>query len=633
MPFNLHKHSQMGAEQAAGDVRDSLENATNSLGGETAPPTIENIEQSVETEDQRTVLEQQQIQALMDAVNRFLQDPTFASVSSSVMAEPEMQTLFNEGNAYPLKDKIQEMGLEGAAAQLVLPENQLIPEQELRGYFDRLKRVFEERARTQEVGQMGAGITGRPVAFNLKNHKTAQVQAPDIIDATEKGQFVARYLDVLMGYNPRDKRSIINTERAKEEIKRMVSPSFENDVVDALEAIQVLDPVAEKDKAARYLEEIYTSFVATDAYATQPMEPIMSEKTPKGIIKFNLSDHIINQPMEKTATAFQSQEYVLYGPTEKRICPKLRGKKSGGGDVVSEYVCRHHCLDGIVIDDNKTICGEALWRANVMDKQSREYVDEDGIPTGGYINKRFQVDYNVPEDSNMRLKPGELRKPRPPEMGNIESRMQAMRKAEGEKRGYRPDTNTGDPFRWDKDVDQNNVEQTQATRDKREEAMGHQMVQYSEKPPTENKPKVAAVDMRYEPKEPTKLREPLAHGHCGVCKKLVPSSSLFSEESGTGHTISVCPSCRSGSSRQGFNLGHYKEAKGKKWIQDADLEEGSFTEYCGGKVTDECVAKGKKSPEKKTQQRAELAETFREMGGKKKGFNLKQHKTAGYKNV
>lgn len=56
------------------------------------------------------------------------------------------------------------------------------------------------------------------------------------------------------------------------------------------------------------------------------------------------------------------------------------------------------------------------------------------------------------------------------------------------------------------------------------------------------------------------------------------------------------------------------EAKKKeKWIQDADLEEGSFTEYCGGKVTDECVQRGKKSKDKKTKQRAELAETFREM--------------------
>ena len=57
--------------------------------------------------------------------------------------------------------------------------------------------------------------------------------------------------------------------------------------------------------------------------------------------------------------------------------------------------------------------------------------------------------------------------------------------------------------------------------------------------------------------------------------------------------------------------------KKDKWIPE-DLEEGSFTDYCGGKVTDECVHRGKNSPNKKTKQRAELAETFREMSHKKK---------------
>ncbi len=58
------------------------------------------------------------------------------------------------------------------------------------------------------------------------------------------------------------------------------------------------------------------------------------------------------------------------------------------------------------------------------------------------------------------------------------------------------------------------------------------------------------------------------------------------------------------------------EAK-KNWIQDAVKKPGSFTEYCGGKVTDECIQRGKNSPYKKTKQRAELAETFRGMKKKK----------------
>lgn len=60
------------------------------------------------------------------------------------------------------------------------------------------------------------------------------------------------------------------------------------------------------------------------------------------------------------------------------------------------------------------------------------------------------------------------------------------------------------------------------------------------------------------------------------------------------------------------------EAKEKeKWIPK-DMDEGSFTEYCGGKVTEECIQRGKNSPDKKTRQRANLADTFRNMSKKKK---------------
>ena len=36
------------------------------------------------------------------------------------------------------------------------------------------------------------------------------------------------------------------------------------------------------------------------------------------------------------------------------------------------------------------------------------------------------------------------------------------------------------------------------------------------------------------------------------------------------------------------------EKKDEKWIQDIDMKEGAFTDYCGGKVTCSCVAKAKK---------------------------------------
>jgi len=62
-----------------------------------------------------------------------------------------------------------------------------------------------------------------------------------------------------------------------------------------------------------------------------------------------------------------------------------------------------------------------------MDKYSREYRDKDGNWVGGYLNKRFEIDRQVPVTSNYQLKPGQKRKPILPEYGNLESRLQFQR--------------------------------------------------------------------------------------------------------------------------------------------------------------------------------------------------------------
>ena len=74
---------------------------------------------------------------------------------------------------------------------------------------------------------------------------------------------------------------------------------------------------------------------------------------------------------------------------------------------------------------------EMVWRKNVMDKYFREYKDEKGNWVGGYINKRFEVDKNIPEINNMQLKPGEVRKPFVPEYHLLEARLEAAREKEG----------------------------------------------------------------------------------------------------------------------------------------------------------------------------------------------------------
>jgi len=355
------------------------------------------------------------------------------------------------------------------------------------------------------------------MAFNLKKYKTSQLQT--VPDFGNKYEFVNYYLDRVFGYQGQKEGQDIEysegnaaSVEAINEILSLVASAFENDARDLLKRAQESEF---KEDAAKWLEQIYPMVAGG---STQQTENVMADKnqdlkTP-GLIRYSLSDHILNNNeatvgMKKTAgTDHFGESYILYGPSEKRICPLLAGKQVGSS-VVSEYTCRHHCLQGIVIDDNKTICGEALWRGHVMDKFAKEYVDKDGNIVGGYLNKRFEINRNVPEENKMRLKPGETRKSRPPQWGNTESRLQAMRKKEGQSRGYRPDVNTGEPFQWCTDVDQNNVEQTQEERDRREEAMGHKTVQYTNKTEQENKPKVAFNLKNYKNAQMTGPRGPL----------------------------------------------------------------------------------------------------------------------------
>ncbi len=79
-----------------------------------------------------------------------------------------------------------------------------------------------------------------------------------------------------------------------------------------------------------------------------------------------------------------------------------------------------------------------------MDKYSRPYKDADGNWVGGYIQKRFEVDKNIPENTNLQLKPGQLRRPVVPEHGTMESRLQAAR-SKGDIAGA---VDTSKPFNW-----------------------------------------------------------------------------------------------------------------------------------------------------------------------------------------
>lgn len=142
--------------------------------------------------------------------------------------------------------------------------------------------------------------------------------------------------------------------------------------------------------------------------------------------------------LTKTAQHKTLDNAILWGPGETRIDPFLHQP------VSDWHIVERNKGFGLVVDDIWNIDYETIWRENVMDKYSRPYKNKEGEWVGGYLNKRFEIDRNIPETSNMQLKPGQLRRPILPEYGNTESRLQAAR-AKGDIAGA---IDTSKPFNW-----------------------------------------------------------------------------------------------------------------------------------------------------------------------------------------
>jgi hypothetical protein len=142
--------------------------------------------------------------------------------------------------------------------------------------------------------------------------------------------------------------------------------------------------------------------------------------------------------LKKTAQHKSLDNAILWGPGQSRIDPFLHQP------VSDWHIVERNKGFGLVVDDIWNIDYETIWRNNVMDKYSPPYKNKEGEWVGGYIQKRFEVDKNIPETSNYQLKPGQKRKPILPEYGNTESRLQAAR-AKGDIAGANDDSK---PFNW-----------------------------------------------------------------------------------------------------------------------------------------------------------------------------------------
>ena len=142
--------------------------------------------------------------------------------------------------------------------------------------------------------------------------------------------------------------------------------------------------------------------------------------------------------LTKTAQHKSLDNAILWGPGQSRIDPFLHQP------VSDWHIVERNKGFGLVVDDIWNIDYETIWRENVMDKYSRPYKNKEGEWVGGYLNKRFETDRNIPEASNMQLKPGQRRKPVLPEYGNTESRLQDARN----KGNIAGAIDTSKPYNW-----------------------------------------------------------------------------------------------------------------------------------------------------------------------------------------
>lgn len=163
-----------------------------------------------------------------------------------------------------------------------------------------------------------------------------------------------------------------------------------------------------------------------------------------GIIKKE-AENTVNKTIKKSYNLKKTAQHktldnaLLWGPSQSRkVDPFLHQP------VSDWHIVERNKGFGLVVDDIWNIDYETIWRENVMDKYSRPYRNKEGEWVGGYLNKRFEIDRNIPVTSNYQLKPGQKRKPVLPEYGNTESRLQAAR-AKGDIEGA---NDTSKPFNW-----------------------------------------------------------------------------------------------------------------------------------------------------------------------------------------
>jgi len=255
--------------------------------------------------------------------------------------------------------------------------------------------------------------------------------------------------------DPEDAKNALLDPIGPEEIVEMEGETHnKTDVLGTLlDKYWASDPESSEDRM-RIAQAVYDYALAESLKVQQPndrdtfeMREKVTMQTPNDTIKKIAQDmvnkHKPDSPksfnLSKTAQHKTLDNAFLWGPGQTKIDPFLRQP------VSDWHIIERNKGFGLVVDDVWNIDWENIWRSTIMDKYSRPYRNKSGEWVGGYIQKRFETDKNIPETNNIQLKPGQRRRPYLAEYASTEARLEDMR--EKDERGYGPQT-SGEPFNW-----------------------------------------------------------------------------------------------------------------------------------------------------------------------------------------
>ena len=234
------------------------------------------------------------------------------------------------------------------------------------------------------------------------------------------------------------------SEGQRDQLASMLEDFFENTdteqtKLEAASAIWHLLPDIVKPRSSEISEDVM------DAPYTQASVTSFVKDVEQDIKKLAQKDvkakttKVFN--LTKCAQSKSIENVIMWGPESTRIDPFLRQPASDW------HVVERNKGFGLVLDDVWNTDWESVWRSTIMDKYSQPYRDKEGNWVGGYVQKRFEVDKWIPEESNMQLKPGQRRKPYLPEYRSLEARMEVMREKAAKTNTYGP-ASAGEATDW-----------------------------------------------------------------------------------------------------------------------------------------------------------------------------------------